>query len=194
MRDKAPWMMTTAAIVYGMGIPSYYVEAAPVHCALFTAAILAVTWVLFRGYRERVIQPSSWGRLATYLGAFLVFDHAANLYCFARIEVPVDFPFVTSGLSLVSWSALLAITTVQVLFTAANAVVLGILMRVLGTPWPWPMALRVAVYSLPASLVIALPGVESWKVGLTGILLVQIFTLGMLLHERRIGPRDPRGS
>lgn len=189
MRDRAPWMMTTAAIVYGLGIPSHYVRESPVHCAIFTGFLLALTWGLFRGFRERVVNPSSWRRLGAYFTGFLLLDHGVNLYCFTRIEVPIDFPFVHSAFALVSWDAMAIITAMQLAFTAANVVVLGFTMRVMGTPWPWPMALRVAVYSLPASLVIALPGVDSWKVGLTGLIMVQIFTLAMLLGERRIGPR-----
>jgi hypothetical protein len=174
-----------------LGVPPVYRDRAPVASATLLAMLLMLVWTLLRGYRERVLGPLRPGHLAGYVLGFLALDHALNLYCFAQIEAAVEFP----GLALdPAWiiPGVAVITACILAFMMADWAMAALALRLMGSDQAASLAAKIVVYSLPASLLVALPGAESWRVGLAATTVVQAFTLWRLAAEGRLSsPRRP---
>lgn len=183
----APAAVFASGLLY-FGIPTTYQQAAMIPSSALLAFLLALMWVLFRGYRARILGSHRPGSLFTYLAAFLVLDHAVNFYCFMYIEAPVEFPWLTFDMS---WflPGIMVITAWILSFVVADWVMLAVTLRCMGARLAWSLAARIAIYSLPASLLVALPGASSWRVAIAGWALVQLVTLWRLRAEGHLKPR-----
>lgn len=183
----APAVAFTTALLY-FGVPSIYQQQAFGSSAGLMAFLLGVMWILFRGYRARVLGAHRPAHLFLYLAAFLVLDHAVNMYCFLYIEAPVEFPWLT--LNLAWFIPSLAIVTAWILaFVFVDWIALAVTLRCLGARTAWSMAARISVYSLPASLLVALPGASSWRVAMVAWALVQAVTLWRLRAEGHLSKK-----
>jgi hypothetical protein len=185
----APAAAFTAALFF-LGVPSLYREQALGSSTGLMVFLLGLMWVLFRGYRARVLGRTRPGNLLAYLMAFLVLNHAVNFYCFLYIEVPVEFTWRSFG---AEWflAQVVVITAVILKVLAVNWAVLGVVLRCMGARAAWGFATRIAVYSLPATLLVALPGVDSWQVALVSLVVVQLVTLWRLRSEGHLSPKRP---
>ena len=182
----APAVAFTTALLY-FGVPTVYQQHALLPSAGLLAFLLGLIWVLFRGYRARVIGTHNPLRLFTYLVAFLALNHAVNIYCFLNIEAPLEFPWATFE---ASWfiQGTVVITGWILSFVFVDWVVLAVTLRCLGARLAWSMAARIAIYSLPASLLVALPGASSWRVAMVSWALVQLVTLWRVQAEGHLAP------
>lgn len=183
----APAVAFTSALLY-FGVPTTYQQQALIPSSGLLAFLLALVWVLFRGYRGRILGAHRPGNLLMYLLAFLVLDHAVNFYCFMYIEAPVEFPWMTFDLA---WflPGVYEITKWILGFVFADWVLLAISLRCMGSRLAWSLAARIAIYSLPASLLVALPGASSWRVAVVAWALVQAITLWRLRAEGHLAPK-----
>lgn len=185
--------LAAPAAVFASGLLLFGVPAAYRHQALGASTgllvfLLGLLWLLFRGYRQRILGALRPLSLLGYLTAFLVLNHAVNFYCFMYIEAPVEFPWLAVDLG---WfvPGIMLITVIMLKVIAANWFLLGVTLRVMGARHAWSLASKIAIYSLPASLLVALPGAESWKVALTSLALVQLVTLWRLKAEGHLARR-----
>lgn len=183
----APAIAFTSAILF-FGVPTTYQQQALIPSSGLLVFLLGLMWVLFRGYRGRILGQHRPGNLFTYMAAFLVLDHAVNFYCFMYIEAPVEFPWLTFDMA---WfmPGIMVITGWILGFVLLDWVLLGVSLRVMGARLAWSIAARIAIYSLPASLLVALPGASSWKVAVVAWALVQAITLWRLKVEGHLKPR-----
>ena len=183
----APAIAFTSALLL-FGVPTTYQQQALLPSSGLLLFLLGLMWVLFRGYRGRVLGQHRPLNLFWYLAAFLVLDHAVNFYCFMYIEAPVEFPWLTFEMS---WflSGVAAISVWILGFVLIDWALISVTLRCMGARLAWSMGARIAVYSLPASLLVALPGAQSWKVALFGWGLVQFVTLWRLGAEGHLKPR-----
>jgi hypothetical protein len=177
----APAAVFTSALLF-FGVPAAYRHQALGSSSGLLVFLLGLMWVLFRGYRARILGALRPANLLGYLAAFLVLNHAVNFYCFMYIEAPVEFPWLTFDLS---WfvPGILVITLIMLKVIAANWFLLGVSLRVMGARYAWSLATKIAIYSLPASLLVALPGADSWRVAIASLALVQLVTLWRLKRE-----------
>ena len=185
----APAVAFTTALLY-FGVPSIYQQHAMASSSGLLVFLLAMVWVLFRGYRSRILGSHRPAHLLMYLVAFLALDHAVNMYCFIYIEAPVEFPWVTFNFA---WflPGLKTITEVILGLVFVDWIVLAVSLRCMGARLAWSMAARIAIYSLPASLLVALPGASSWRVAVAAWALVQAVTLWRVKAGGHLAPKRP---
>lgn len=173
-------------VLFVFGVPAIYREVVPFASVGYLAFLLVLTFAMFRGYRERIITACSPARLLAYLAVFLAVNHVVNMFCFLNIELPVEYRHASVGPGILV-SVAVVLTIVHLVFTTLNWIALGIALRVMGSNQAWGLAARIAIYALPASLIVALPGADSWKAALVALLAAQAFTLWRLKVERALG-------
>ena len=156
----ASYILIGIGAVFSFGVPSFYRENAPWISGAWLVALLGIIWNMLRGYRSRVLRPTRPRLMLAYLVGFLFLDHVLNFVCFVNIEVPLEFPMASAGLGMFPFYAVVVITASHLLFSLANWVVLGGTLRVMGSRCAWSLAARITLYSLPVTLLTALPGAE----------------------------------
>ena len=99
-----------------------------------------------------------------------------NLYCFLNIESPVEFPWLNFDLD---WflPGMAAITVVILKSIVISWLAVGLILRVMDTRQSWSLALRIVIYSLPATLLVDLPGDDAWQHAVVAWVIAQGVTL-----------------
>ena len=178
---------TAAASVLALfGVPQIYQNEAVFSSVALLGFLLALSWVLFRGYRDRIVGPHQPWHMVGYVAIFVAVDHLLNLYCFLSIEAPLECPWVVCHLGSYIPYVVGLTTMLGLKYLFIDWVTVSIALRLMGCRLAWSLGARIAVYSLPATLILALPGAESWRAALIAWVVAQVFTLWRLRAEKKL--------